>query len=168
MHKYLFGSKMLGLTNNRDEDWLTFVDEKAKSAREKGYQSTPFYKAVIKNFIRGNDIKQDPYNALYLYQLSAAFCAETDYLFSDFNIMEHKEVWKSWLKAYINAENVEKKANSQDVLPKNFYHILYQYYMITENTHFISDEAKVNVQKIHDLEMSSSYFYELRDLINSL
>jgi hypothetical protein len=40
--------------------------------------------------------------------------------------------------------------------------------MIKENTHQISDEAKINVQKIHDLEMPSSYFYELRELINSL
>jgi hypothetical protein len=40
--------------------------------------------------------------------------------------------------------------------------------MIKENTHQISDEAKINVQKIHDLEMPSSYFYELKDLINSL
>ena len=40
--------------------------------------------------------------------------------------------------------------------------------MIKENTHWISEEAKAEVQKIHDLEVSSSYFYELRDLINSL
>ena len=40
--------------------------------------------------------------------------------------------------------------------------------MIMENAHWISNEAKANVQKIHDLEMPSSYFYELRDLINNL
>jgi hypothetical protein len=40
--------------------------------------------------------------------------------------------------------------------------------MVLENAHFISDEAKVDVQKIHDLEMPSNYFYELRDKINRL
>jgi hypothetical protein len=40
--------------------------------------------------------------------------------------------------------------------------------MIKENTHWISEPAKELVQKIHDLEMPSSYFYELKDLINSL
>jgi hypothetical protein len=31
-YKYLFGSKMLKLNNNRDEDWLTFTTENAKTA----------------------------------------------------------------------------------------------------------------------------------------
>mgnify|MGYP006988383097 CR=1 FL=1 len=68
----------------------------------------------------------------------------------------------------MNAEKTEEWAFKTNILPKQFYHILYQYYMIIENTHWISDSAKVDVQKIHDLEMPSSYFYELRDLINSL
>ena len=40
--------------------------------------------------------------------------------------------------------------------------------MITEGVHFISEAAMVDVQKIHDLEMPSSYFYTIRDLINGL
>ncbi len=167
-HKYLFGSKMLKLNNNRDEDWLTFIDENAKIAREKGCKSIPFYKAMHDCFIRGAYIQQDPYNALYLYQMSIGFHNEEDYYFKDFNILEHKEVWIKWLKAYMNAEEIEQKAFKQDTLLKTFYHILYQYNMIVEDTHWISDEAKVDVQKIHDLEMPSSYFYELRDKINSL
>ena len=167
-HKYLFGSKMLKLNNNRDEDWLTFIDESAKVARETKCHSIPFYKALIGCFTRGAYIQQDHYNALYLYQLSAPFINDANYPFNDFNVLEHKDVWVKWLKAYMNAEEIEQKALKNDMLPKTFYHILYQYHMITENVHFISDEAKVDVQKIHDLEMPSSYFYELRDKINSL
>jgi hypothetical protein len=103
-----------------------------------------------------------------MYQISVGFHDDENYPFKEFNILEHKEVWIKWLKAYMNAEDTETWATTKDVLPKQFYHILYQYYMITENVHFISDEAKVDVQKIHDLEMPSSYFYELRDKINSL
>jgi hypothetical protein len=82
--------------------------------------------------------------------------------------MEHKEVWIKWLKAYMNDANVEQKTMGGTTLPKTFYHILYQYHMIQENTHFISDEEKVDVQKIHDFEMPSNYFYTLRNLINNL
>jgi predicted DNA-binding protein (MmcQ/YjbR family) len=166
-HKCLLGSKMLKL-NNRDEDWVIFVDENAKITREKGCKSIPFYKAMHDSFIRGTYIQQDPYNALFIYQMSAKFHEEEDYPFNDFNILEHKEVWIKWLKAYMNDEMVEQKAISQDILRKQFYNILYQYHMIKENTHWISEEARVDVQKIHDLEMPSSYFYILKDLINSL
>ncbi len=168
MHRYLFGSKMLKLENNRDEDWLIFTNDNAKTAREKGYKSIPFYQGILDRFIKGNKIKKDSFNALYLYQLSAIFIDDIDYPFSNFNILEHKKVWIEWLKAYVNSETNESWATKTGTLPKQFYHILYQYYMITENAHWISDEARVNVQKIHDLEMPSSYFYELRGLINSL
>lgn len=167
-HKYLYGSKMLKLNNNRDEDWLTFTEENAKTAREMGCMSIPFYKTLINHFIGGNYIDVDPFKALFLFQLSAPFINENNYPFNDFNILEHKDVWVRWLKAYVNAEDTEEWATTKDVLPKQFYHALYQYHMIIEDTHFISDEAKVDVQKIHDYEMPSSYFYELRDKINSL
>lgn len=167
-HKYLFGSKMLKLNNNRDEDWLTFTDENAKTANEMGCKSIPFYKVIVNHFINGNNVKADTFKALFLFQLSAPFINDTDYAFKDFNILEHKEVWIKWLKAYMNAEQTEEWALKNDILPKQFYHILYQYNMIIENVHFISNEAKVDVQKIHDYEMPSSYFYELREKINEL
>lgn len=159
---------MLKLNNNRDEDWLTFTEENSKTANEMGCKSIPFYRVIIQHFINGNSINDDPFKALFLFQLSAPFINDTDYPFNDFNILEHKEVWIKWLKAYMNAEKTEAWALKGDILPKQFYHILYQYNMIIEDTHFISEEAKINVQKIHDLEMPSSYFYELRDMINSL
>ena len=168
-YTYLLGSKMLKLNNTRDEDWLTFIDAPAKVAREQHCHSIPFYKAVIGAFIRATYVHEDIYNALHLYQLSASFFSdEVDYPFNDFNILEHKDSWIKWLKAYINDEKTERRANRTDILPKQFYNILYQYNMIIENVYFISDEAKVDVQKIHDLEMPASYFYELRDKINLL
>lgn len=167
-HKYLYGSKMLKLNNNRDEDWLTFTEENAKTAREMGCKSIPFYKSIVRHFVSGNYIDADAFKALFLFQLSAPFINEDNYPFNDFNILEHKDVWVKWLKAYMNAEDTEEWATTKAVLPKQFYHIIYQYHMIIEDTHFISDEAKVDVQKIHDFEMSSSYFYDLRDKINSL
>ena len=168
MSAYLFGSKMLRLNNCRDEDWLTFVDKRASEITERGQRSVPFYKTIVNNFVNGRNAEADPFKALYIYQMSAPFHNDNDYPFNDFNILEHKTVWINCLKSYMNSEEIEQKAIAEGILPKVFYHILYQYNMINEDTVWISDEAKVNVQKIHDLEMSSSYFYELRDLINGL
>ena len=167
-YKYLVGSKLLKLTNNRDEDWITFVAEDSSVARKTGKHSISFYQTLIKLFSSGKNIKADPFKALYIYQLSNGFILEEDYPFKEFNILEHKKAWIDWLKAYTNAKSSEDWATKTEVLPKQFYHLLYQYYMIKENTHWISEEAKAEVQKIHDLEVPSSYFYELQGLINSL
>ena len=167
-HKYLFGSKMLQLNNARDEDWLAFVNQRGATIKDKNSRSIPFYKTIIKHFTMGSNVSADSFKASFLFQLSAPFINDENYPFNDFNILEHKEVWKQWLKAYMNDETTEQWANKTDILPKQFYHILYQYNMIIENVHFISNEAKVNVQKIHDLEMPSSYFTELKHLVNSL
>ena len=166
--KYLYGSKMLKIENPRDEDWLTFVDKRASEITERGQRSLPFYKVIVNNFMCGRNAKADVYKAVHLYQSSAPFHDDTEYPFNDFNILEHKTIWINCLKSYMNSDDVEQKAIAEGVLPKVFYHILYQYNMIVENTHWISDAARGDVQKIHDLEMPSSYFYELKGLINSL
>jgi len=167
-HKYIFGSKLLRLENARDVDEVIFVDKPSWETRAPGYRSIPFHKMIIERFVRGKNQANDSFKAMHLYQLSAPFRENESYPFDDFNILEHKTVWIEQLKGYMNHTATEEKAVGGDILPKNFYHILYQYHMITEDAHWISEEAKVNVQRIHDLEMPSSYFYELRDLINSL
>ena len=123
---------------------------------------------MITRFIEGKNNADDGFKALYLYQLSAPFIEDANYPFNHFNILDHKNVWIDQLKGYINLEKTEQFAVKSEVLPKHFYHLLYQYYMLTEDVHFISAEAKAEVQKIHDLEVPSSYFYELRERINNL
>lgn len=166
--KYLFGSKLLRLDNCRDEDWLTFVDDYRGDDRKAGERSLKFYKKIVERFTQGKNKGEDFFKSCYLYQTSCGFFNDEAYPFNDFNILEYKTVWIKQLKDYMDLDATETEALKGETLPKYFYHILYQYYMITENTHWISDGAKVNVQKIHDLEMPSSYFYELRDLINAL
>lgn len=167
-YKYLVGSKLLKLTNNRDEDWIVFTTEKSSVAQKTSSHSISFYQTLINHFTGNRKTKADPFKALYLYQLSNGFITDENYPFKDFNVLEHKAAWKSWLKAYVDSKATEAWAVRTEMLPKQFYQLLYQYYMIKENTHWISEEAKAEVQKIHDLEMPSSYFEELRALINSL
>ena len=167
-HKYVLGSKMLQINNPRDIDEITFVDKPSWQVRENGKRSIPFVKMIIDGFTKGKNKPNDFFKAMYIYQQSAPFFEDYNYPFKDFNIFDYKEVWIEQLKGYMNYPATEETAIKGDILPKNFYHILYQYHMIQENVHHISDEARINVQKIHDLEMPSSYFYELRELINKL
>lgn len=167
-HKIVLGSRMLQMNNPRDTDEIVLVDKPSWEVRDTGCRSIPFTRMIIDHFIKGKTKANDPYTSFYIFQLSAPFFDDKNYPLNDFNILEHKEVWINQLKGYINHGDTEAKALAEEMLPKRYYHLLYQYHMIKENTHRISDEARVNVQKIHDLEMPSSYFYELRDLINSL
>lgn len=166
-YKCLYGSKMLKLDNCSDEDWVFLVDNSRKYVNGIATMNYPFYNRLVGSFTKGRNADGDPYKALFLYQLSKGFHDDPEYPF-DFNVLEYKPILAKCLQTYINLPRLEQEAMRTANLSKKFYHLLYQYYMITEDTHFISDEARANVQKIHDLEMPSSYFYELRELINGL
>ena len=130
---------MLNLANNRDEDWITFMDVDTKTARAMDCKSISFNQTLIQFFITGRNVYPDSYKARYVYQYSNEFHPDENYPFKDFNILNHKKVWKEWLKSYMNSEQIEAWAIKSDTLPKQFYHLLYQYYMIIENTHWISE-----------------------------
>ena len=166
-YKCLFGSKSLNLCNCSDEDWAIITDKSVKYIGGIVTINFPFYSKIIRNFYKGRNADGDAYKALFLYQLSKGFHNDPEYPF-DFNVLEYKPILAKCLQTYINLPRLEQEAMKQANLTKKFYHILYQYYMITEDKHFISDEARAKVQKIHDLEVPNSYFYELRELINSL
>ena len=92
--KFLFGSKMLKLQNNRDEDWIQFVDKMGKEIVNSEERSIPFYKTTIQHFVIGERFMKDHlYNAGHLYQLSSGFDHGEDYPFNNFNILQHKSIW---------------------------------------------------------------------------
>ena len=166
-YKCLYGSKLLKLNNCSDEDWVVFTDTPAKQIDGIQTRKCSVYNKIIENFTKDKNAEGDAFKALFLYQHSKGFHTDPNYIF-DFDVLEYKSILAKCLKSYINREKLEQAVKKTAVLDKRFYHLLYQYYMITEDVHWISEEAKIQVQKIHDLEMPSSYFYELRDLINSL
>lgn len=167
-NKFLFGSKMLKLNNPRDEDILEFVDVPRGTTLNQNQRRVEFSQAIIKTFKEGKNEKTDAYKALFLYQLSNGFHPESNYPMKDFNILDYKDIWAKHLKNYMNLETTILSGTKRDHLSKRFYHILYQYFMIKENTHWISEEGKALVQQIHDYDMPVSYFYELKEMINSL
>jgi hypothetical protein len=158
---------MLCLDNCSDEDWAIITDRQCKYIDGVAAINHTFYSKIINNFSKDKNAAGDAYKALFLYQLSRGFHDDPEYPFN-INVLEYKPILAKCLQTYINLPRLEQEAMKTANLPKKFYHLLYQYYMITEDTHFISDEARAKVQKIHDLEMPSSYFYTIRDLINRL
>lgn len=166
---FLFGSKLLRLNNCRDEDWRSFYFGNSPDSHSEQHSiNLDVELERINNFTRKRYIHENPNKALYLYQMSRGFHEKEDDFPIYFNILNYKDIWVEVLQSYVNSITTENTALRTDILPKKFYHLLYQYHMIREDAHWISDEAKVDVQKIHDFEMPSSYFYELRDLINNL
>lgn len=145
---------MLKLKNCKDIDYIP-------------NSKIPSITAILNEYTQGNNHPLDAYKTLYLYQLSNGFHNEESYDFKDFNIFNYKTIWIQQLQNHFAILNLQQIAQLQ-VLPKFFYHYLYQYYMIIENTHYISNGAKEPVQKIHDLQMPGEYVYELSNLIYSL
>lgn len=159
MSKYLIGSKLLLLDNCRDEDWIT-LSEGSKKLR--------IHEKMIENFMKGKNYPGDSYKGRVLYQLSNGFYADSaEAPFPHFNILEHKENWIQCIKSRFAFYDIDTIAQLE-ILPKYFYHFIYQYYMIKENTHYISEEGKSIVQKVHDLEKPGYFIYIINDMIKEL
>jgi hypothetical protein len=119
------GSKMLGLKNTRDEDWMTFADCGVEEGRNASCKSIDFVNLLIKSFIDAKNVKYSFYHAVYLYQLSSDFINDAEYPFNYFNILEYKKQWTQWLKAFINSNAAKRYAEKDEYLPKYFYHLVY-------------------------------------------
>ena len=155
----LVGSKLLDLNNPSDTDILVIAD--------RGLNSTfRTYNGRLLNFAHHPRYSQDLFVGQYIYQYSQGFHPDEEYPFKWFNIFDHKERWLASLKNSLDKQMLS--LNLDEALPKHFYHYLYQYYMIVENTHRISAEALAEVQKIHDLQVKGDYVYHLKELIDSL
>lgn len=164
--KIIIGSACLKLEKQRDLDFLT-IDTSIQKPILGKVLTKKQVDWCIKSYLNNSTTGFNPFSVCVLYMLSNGFHEETNYPFKYFNILAHSEIQRLQLQQYMNSYDTER-LKQQAILPKQFYHILYQYYMIIENTHWISEEAKAQVQKIHDYEVPAEYFYELRDLINSL
>lgn len=163
----LIGSKCLKIPNARDVDTLT-VNLISTRSNPGEYIAKKHLDENISMFCKCTADTYNPFSACVLYMLSNGFHeSELNYPFRYFNLLNHPDAILHSIQTYLNNYNVvELEKNSY--LPKQFYHIVYQYYMILENTHWISDEGREIVQKIHDFQMPASYFYELKDLVNNL
>lgn len=168
MDKYLVGSKLLGLTNNKDEDYLCLTDED-KTRKEfingKEIKYTPI-KLLIE---RLNNIDVHNMFTLWNYQL------DEDIIGQDFPIkyhyLEHKDQYMKLIDYIIkNKEfNFNKDITADNrCCTKIIYHIAYNIFILKNNSPIITEEQKAIIQKIHDLEMPIDYLDELEKTFKSI
>ena len=94
-----------------------------------------------------------------------------------YHILDYKEKLKRLLNLFIIQEfsvfgKVSKGVYSRNmnryVLPKIFYHIAYNLFILENNSVKLTDEQLEIVQKIHDKEMPVEYGEELKQRILNL
>ena len=169
---YLVGSRLLMLDNCRDTDYIYFDGIKQSSGNNCCYikMNLPHVELILSQM--GNPAKTlRSFNfpvCNYYYQFSS--CFQPDDFPIKWDIRDNKEAWKTLLKQHIsNQKAVDKYINpSEGLCKKPLYNIAYQYFMIVDDAVWLSGEHKQIVQKIHDLEMPSDYFYELKEKILAL
>lgn len=166
--KYLVGSKLLGLSNAKDTDYVVLVKKNG------------VYKRVIEDgadvlYISEEYVKQImsfTFNS-YTYSINA-FNYDANIIGQDFPIEYHILDYKKELKALLqyiaknNLFNFNDKISVDGSMSPNLYRVYYNYCILENNSVFLTAIQKENVQKIHDKEMPISFLNELKEKILKL
>lgn len=172
MQRYLIGSKLLGLTNNRDIDYL-YLDLDGTSEQEVIIQEDGIEKHVRTldqlqkslNFEVNNDMW-----LLYNYQLDREIVG-SDFPI-EYHILDHKENVKKLLKKIVKNKycNFNKRITTgpNKSCSKIIYHVAYNLFILENNSPIITDEQKQIIQQLHDGNMPITYLDELVTKISVL
>ena len=169
MSKYLIGSKLLGLKNNKDTDYLVLGEkEKDYAILENGIEYS--YKTFewINNQMKFQEYKKNKRFFLFNYQLDAKIIGQ------NFPIEYHILDYKNELIEYLNWIVENRKFNfskkitvNKKCCAKKIYHIAYNMFILQNNSPILTNEQKEIVQKIHDKEMPVEYLDEMEKIIKS-
>ena len=174
MKKYLIGSSLLGLSNNKDEDYVIIdnsIDNKYGSIHEYKDGVDYFYKTAqrlddIFNF--RVDYKKDLYPFVVAYQYDKDIIKQDFPL--EYHILDNREKWKEFLIYIAVGEkmNFTKKVKfTNGCISKLIYHIAYLTYILKNNSTTLTTEQKQKIQKIHDKQMPLEFLDELKaDIMN--
>lgn len=174
--KYIIGSTLLGLnTSTSDKDVLNISNDSSYTLlynngidyHNRSVENIKYYMT----FPNENDLIIQLYN----YQL------DIDIIKQDFPIIYHILDYKEKLKRLLNlfiiqefsvfgkvSKGVYSRTMNRYVLPKIFYHIAYNLFILENNSVKLTDEQLKIVQKIHDKEMPVDYGEELKQRILNL
>lgn len=171
--KFLVGSKLLNLDNNRDIDYVIIADRD-----EWGLHKLPFDYHVwpeqdmldVFNF----DI---PDNVDYkrLKKMLVAYQYDYRIIKQDFpwhfDILLIREKVKDFLKFVVEAQECNFSRNICAIkkrCSKIIYHFAYNLFILQNNSIHLTREQKEIVQKIHDCQMPIEYLDELERMLNEL
>lgn len=154
---YLVGSKLLGLKNASDEDYIDIVEE------EKNYRKVINGKDVnfrnkdlllkIMNFEA--DFEQWSMAMSWNYQLDADIIKQNFPI--EYHILEHKEALRKFLNEIRNKKARNYSPAIYDIngfMLKSCYHIAYNKFILENNSIILTDNQKDIIQKIHDHKMT--------------
>lgn len=156
---YYVGSTILKLENVGDIDVVSFTDStyepidviKGKSNYHVLHVSCAQRKHAYKYLYKKSKFMSEQM-ALYLYQYSNELHPESNVRL--FSLLECKEQWKEALFCFVKT----LPELTESTIPKKYYNIVYQYYIIQNNSFNLREEQMENVQKIHDSEMPTSFW----------
>lgn len=171
MNKYIIGSTLLGLSNNRDNDYLYLVDS------EEEYNTVRFENGEDKHIrttaeiIKCMNFETDVniWRKLINYQLDKEIIGQNFPI--EYHILNHKEEAKNLLKSIVKNKDMNFNKNitsGNNCCTKDIYHIAYNLFILQNNSPIITDDQKAIIQQIHDIQMPISYLDELATAINLL
>lgn len=173
MDKYLVGSNLLGLTKNKDTDYVVLdstIEKIGKRKIDNGVECfyySPNYLTQLMHFELPYDREILKYMWIYQYDI--------DIIGQDFPIVWHILDYKDKVKEFLNwvvdnkALNFTKDIYFNDYkMSKLLYHITYMTYILKNNSVQLTKEQKENIQKIHDYEMPLEFLDTLEQEIKSL
>ena len=166
MNKYLIGSKLLGLTNEKDSDYVVITNEN-KKVFENGEDI--FYlteEQLLKNL---NFNVRNSFILAVNYQYDRAIIGSEFPI--EYHILDHRTELINFLKKVV--KNRDLNFNKRITCKNNccsrlIYHIAYNLFILENNSPIITEEQKAIIQDIHDIKMPIEYLDELATRILSL
>lgn len=163
--KYLIGSKVLGLKNARDIDYVT-IDNKViyKKVFEKDYDVIYISKEYLTNSFAFKS--KDWFCLLSNYQYDKNII-QKDFPIK-YSILDYRNELITFLKYVVKNKlfNFNKKITiNRKYCSKLIYHIAYNTFILQNNSTKLTIEQINKVQLLHDCKMPISYIDELEKII---
>ena len=165
--KYLIGSKLIGLANNKDTDYLVLIEGNTRRIYKDGQDTLYISKAAILERMHFKlDFRQNARNLLFNYQLDKDIIGQNFPI--DYHLLEYKKKLIELLKLIVREEllNFNNRVSTNNGhCSKIIYHIAYNVFILQNNSSIITAEQREIIQKIHDRQMPIKYLDYLREVI---
>lgn len=172
--KYLVGSKLLGLSNCKDEDYITLTDGNENVNTRKYIDNKDVVVRSVQNVDNCMNFKL-PLNETTARYYIVNYQMDKDIIGQDFplnyHILDRRSDYINLLNWIVDNEAcnfVKTKNMNHGHCSKLIYHIAYLTFILENNSTSLTAEQKETVQQIHDRAMPMEYLDELEQLIHIL
>lgn len=170
MEQYLVGSKLIGLKNCRDTDYLiVYEGEMPKVERIQGvecFYTTKEFLGKTLRFEKESIIMKN--RSMFNYQLDTEIIGQNFPI--EYHILNYRKELIKYLQKVVMFKKYKfdkEKYNKNNCCDKKIYHIAYNMFILQNNSPILTNEQKEIVQKIHDKEMPVEYLDEMEKIIKS-